>query len=184
VRDDNNPPIPRLEGQHERIQPLPSSVRKVIHNILSKSPHLYIQVIRRLINVAISKSRQYKHYKLTNLVEQQYVGLLQRQERKRNTGLLTSTQRPNHLQPSHPTNLEIAKVLPIILLAFTWKLGCQKLYGRHSGNQGVNMVLREVPAILFIASSLTICQEHEMNILTRAVVRSCSRIPPAVEVLP
>ena len=154
MRDDNNPPIPRLEGQHERIQPLPSLVSKKIHQILSKFPNLDIQVIRRLINVAISKSRQCKPYKLTNLVEQQYVGLLQRQQRKCNTGFLTSAQCPNHLQPSHPTNLEIAKVLPIILLAFAWKLGCQKLYGRHSGNQGVNMVLREVPAFFIRLNNL------------------------------
>lgn len=133
-------------------------------------------MIGRLISPSVSKFIEYRSNS-TNLVKQQHMGLLQRQHWKCYSGLLPTTQRPDQLQPCHPTNLEISKVLPIILFTFTWKLRCQKLNRCHGGYQSVNVVLREISAICIHHKSTT--RLKKWGKLTREVVHCDSRILPA-----
>lgn len=47
--------------------------------------------------------------------------------------------------PRHTTDLEIPQMRAILLLSPTWELASQELDGGHGGDEGVDMVLCEVP---------------------------------------
>ena len=73
---------------------------------------------------------------------------LQRQHRKRNAGLLASAQRADGLQPCHAADLEVAQVLPILLLRFPRELVREELDRVHRRDERVHVVLRKVAAAI------------------------------------
>lgn len=66
-------------------------------------------------------------------------------------------------RPRHSANLEVAQMLPILLLGLSRKFRGQELNGGHCGYEWINVMLCKVPPIVLVRTSKA-CMMHKLTL--------------------